>query len=334
VWLGSYFPGVKASGKAVMVRRDANIDMNWGGGAPAPGLPADSFSIKWQRLFTGDGGVYRIRAVTDDGVRVKLDGKIILNAFADGPKDTSVDFGMARRDHEITVEYFENRGDARARVWIERPSDPQFTDWKAEYYNNITLSGSPALTRNETSPKISFGNKGPDKSIDGGYFSARLTKRVEFKRGDYEFTVKADDGIRVWVDGNRIIDEWHGSDGKETYTEIETLNGKKDVRIEYYNSFDKGSFSVSWKLVKGTGDSGATHTPGPTDTGTPAPPSATVPSPTTAPTRTATLTPPPSDTPTATEVDTPTPTETPEPPTDTPEPPTDTPEPPTDTPTP
>jgi len=329
VWLGTYYSGVKTSGTAVMVRRDGVIDMNWGGGAPAPGLPADGFAIKWQRLFTGDGGMYRLRAVTDDGFQVKLDGKVILNSWTEGAKDQSVDFGMAKRDHEIQIEYFENRGDARAKVWIERPSDPKFAEWKAEYYNNTSdLSGSPALTRNEKAPKITFGTKGPDPAINPGWFSARFTREIDFDKGTYEFQAKADDGVRVWVDGDLLINEWHGSDGKTVYEEIQTLNGEKDVRVEYYNSFDKGSLTVTWKKLTTDGDDATprgtatlvlpTLTPttisSPTVTRTPSrtagPPS---PSPSPTPVPSATDTEVPTAVPTDTETPMPTETETPTP---------------------
>jgi hypothetical protein len=216
VWLGAYYNNEKASGSPATTRRDGAIDFDWGNGAPARGVNADNFSARWQRSFVGtNGGVYRFRAVTDDGIRIKLDGKVILNEFTEGPKDKSVDIGLTPRDHQVQVDYFDKNGTARARVWVERTHDPVFPDWRAEYYNNATLAGDAILVRNEQSPRLNWGTRGPDSVFNPQNFSVRLQKTEDFENGEYEFSVRADDGVRLWVDDDLLIDRWHASNRAE-----------------------------------------------------------------------------------------------------------------------
>jgi hypothetical protein len=323
VWQGAYYNNARVNGSPAMVRRDGAIEFDWGEGAPAPGINANDFSVRWQRTIAGDSGVYRIRAITDDGVRVKVDGDALINDFTDGPKDLSADIGLTRRDHQVQVDYFEKGGTARARVWIERTHEPRFPDWRADYYNNITLAGDPVLIRNEKSSRLSWGTSGPDEAINPFGFSLRLQKRVDFERGEYEFRVRADDGVRLWVGDDLLIDRWHASDGKATYTASKRLNGDEHVRIEYFNGHHRGMLNVSWSGTSDDDDGGG----GSDRTNTPAAASST-PSATAASTAAPSHTPAPSPSPsagpspeTATPSPAPTDTETPAPPdTETPTP--------------
>ncbi|MEA2554536.1 MAG: alpha-glucosidase, partial [Fimbriimonadaceae bacterium] len=80
---GEYFPNVDLKGAPQLVRMDPQIDFNWKVGPPAPGMPDENFSIRW----TGKvgpvpvSGSYEFVTVTDDGVRLWVDGKMIIDKF-------------------------------------------------------------------------------------------------------------------------------------------------------------------------------------------------------------------------------------------------------------
>src|SRR5262249_56077561 len=87
-----------------------------------------------------------------------------------------------------------------------RPSTP-FT---GAYYNNITFSGSPVLTRPD--PKIDFNwdQGSPDPALPNNWFAVRWTKTQYFGAGRYRFHTVTDDGVRLYLDNKRVIDHWAG----------------------------------------------------------------------------------------------------------------------------
>jgi hypothetical protein len=77
----------------------------------------------------------------------------------------------------------------------------------AECYN-YSLSGGLTFTACEPSINYDWGSGGPGNGVDTDNFSVLWTGRFAFSTGSYNFTATADDGIRVWVDENLIIDAW------------------------------------------------------------------------------------------------------------------------------
>jgi PA14 domain-containing protein len=92
-------------------------------------------------------------------------------------------------------------------AWSEGPNP-----YTGQYFNNTTLSGAPVLTRKD--PKIGFdwGNGDPSEetvdAIHADGFSARWTKTENFAAGTYAFRATGDDGIRLYIDGAKLIDAW------------------------------------------------------------------------------------------------------------------------------
>ncbi|MGP2435996.1 fibronectin type III domain-containing protein [Streptomyces sp. JW3] len=75
VFKRQFFANTTFAGTAKKTDCDSVIDQNWGTGAPAAGLPANNFGVRWSvtRDF-GSGGPFAFTAATQDGIRVYLDG--------------------------------------------------------------------------------------------------------------------------------------------------------------------------------------------------------------------------------------------------------------------
>src|SRR5690606_5009489 len=113
---------------------------------------------------------------------------------------------------------------------------------------------------NDRKLDFNWGTGSPDSRIPNDNFSARWTRTVDFgDEATYRFYAKADDGVRVWVDGERIIDEWHDSRGDVTYTADIRLDGREEVRVEYYEREGGARVRVWWERLSDT----ATPTPTP-----------------------------------------------------------------------
>ncbi len=118
-WHGEYFNNTTLSGNPALVRDDQDINFDWGVGAPDPAVAADNFSIRWRRTLPFVAGDYVFTTYTDDGVRVYLDGVLIIDDW--GPRQGQPivrEQFVPAGDHAIIMEYFEGVGGALARLVI------------------------------------------------------------------------------------------------------------------------------------------------------------------------------------------------------------------------
>jgi photosystem II stability/assembly factor-like uncharacterized protein len=172
--------------------------------------------------------------------------------------------------------------------------------WWVEYFNNETLSGPPVVTHDEPTIDFEWYDGSPDTLVQADHFSSRFTRSFFFDGGTYRFMVFHDDGARLWIDSQLVLDAWHW--GRETQTvDVPLSPGSHAVRLEHYEIDGWAALRLSWeRLVAPTGTPTATpsRTSTPTSTDTPTPTSAWTPMPTATPTPTSTQTPTPTPTPT------------------------------------
>jgi len=200
-------------------------------------------------------------------------------------------------------------------------SAPTGTDsWTAQYFSNMTLSGTPTTGSSPATLDFDWGYGGPASLVDK--WSARFTINATFDGGAYVFAARADDGVRILIDGTLLLDGWRDQP-VTTYTATKTLSGDHLITVEYYDNADDAVLHVWWALAAVPPAATTTETAAPSTT--PAP----TPRPTVAPISLHTATPlptprptvAPTSPPTATPVPTPRPTVAPtSPPTATPVP--------------
>ena len=128
-------------------------------------------------------------------------------------------------------------------------------NWKGEYFNNRTLTGSPAMVRDDGAGPLSFdwGGGSPSSACGLGIdnFSARWTRTVHFAAGTYRFTASGDDGIRLYVDGQLKINAWVDQP-ETTYTaDVPLSAGNHDLRFEFYEAGGGAVARLSWAAISG-----------------------------------------------------------------------------------
>jgi len=111
---------------------------------------------------------------------------------------------------------------------------------KGEYFNNTArdFSGAPTLTRIDPDINFNWGNDGPGAPIGTDHFSVRWTADLEIAVADaYTFTTNTDDGSRVWLNDQPIIDRWVDQAPADAASNpIQLEPGIYSLTMEYYEN--------------------------------------------------------------------------------------------------
>ncbi len=89
----------------------AALDFAWRHDAPSKDVPADRFATRAETTMKLARGRYELRTVSDDGVRVLVDGKTVLENWTwHGPTKNKATVELEAGEHSIVVEHFEIDG--------------------------------------------------------------------------------------------------------------------------------------------------------------------------------------------------------------------------------
>ncbi len=263
-WRAEYFDNRNLTGQPVLVRYEAAIDHDWRLNAPDGHVPADSFSARWSAYLWFDQGVYLFKAYVDDGVRVWIDGQILFDLWRDQTAALySQQATLSGGYHSIRMEYYDNIGNAVAMLWWDRLSGPTAASWRAEYFSNPWLVGEPVLVRTETDINYDWGAGSPAANVPANNFSVRWSTNVSFEANDnFTFSATSEDGVRAWVDGGLILDQWKEQSPSTVTASRYVTQGMHPVIVEYFKGVGNGSIKFSWQRAGGSAVPTATLVPG------------------------------------------------------------------------
>jgi glucose/arabinose dehydrogenase len=117
----------------------------------------------------------------------------------------------------------------------------------ATYFNNIDFTGT-TVTRLDPTIDFVWGSGSPASSIGADTFSARWTGQVEPQfTGTYTFYTQSDDGIRLWVNGQQLINNWTNHATTENSGTIAMTAGQRyDIRLEFYENAGGATARLLW----------------------------------------------------------------------------------------
>ena len=309
-WQGEYFNNSTLEGTPQVTRGDARISFDWGEESPATGLNQDGFSVRWSRILQLPAGDYRFTVTVDDGVRLFVGDRTLIDSWQDQPSAThSQVIYLDGSPVTVRMEYYEATGEAEAHLsWhslditptlaptsavtaaptstavitptataTPTPSTPTPTPtptatvvWQAQYWNNRTFTGNPTLTQQESAINYNWGDGSPAASINADSFSARWTGQLSLESGSYRFDVVSDDGVRLFLDSVKRIEAWSDHAATAYYYTLQHDGGTVNVVLEYYEHVELAQVSLTWG-VPATATPTPTLTPLPTASPTPDP---------------------------------------------------------------
>jgi PA14 domain/Divergent InlB B-repeat domain len=130
------------------------------------------------------------------------------------------------------------------------------TGLRAQYYNDGGASyplanpftGTPALTRTDSTVDFVWGGGSPGASVTNNNFSAKWSGKVKAPvTGSYTFTVRGDDGVRLFIDGTKVLDGWsdHGATDF-TYTTNLAAGTMYDIELHFYENGGDAECKLQW----------------------------------------------------------------------------------------
>lgn len=267
---GCYYQGMNFE-SLKLTRTDNSINFNWGEGIPGAGVPADAFSARWTGNFTFDAGEYEFSATADDGLRLYIDNTLIIDRWIDqSATNYKVSRTLTAGTHTVKMEYYENSADAVAQLsWVKKttptpvppppapapaptptptPTPGTGTGLIGSYYHERNLT-KLSFTRTDATVDFDWGVGSPDlKKIYPSTFSVRWTGQVQPKYTEtYTFYTNTDDGARLWVNNQLVINSWTDQGLTERSGSITLQAGQMyNIKLEYYEKFGSAVAKLLW----------------------------------------------------------------------------------------
>jgi len=247
-----YFRGIELQGAPVVTRVDADVNFDFNGEAPAPGLGKEDFSIRWTGSLTPDqSGTYQLGFTGDDGYRVWLDDKLLVEDWGmHGPSTKNAEVPLEKgHKYALKMEYFQGGGGAVARLVWTPPAEAPLPHALATTKNAdvvIAVVGINSDLEGEESSVDIPGFKGGDRTtIDLPQEEEDLLKAVKAQGKPLVVVLMNGSALAVnWANqnANAILEAWYP--GEEGGTAVaETLVGLNNpagrLPVTFYKSTDQ-----------------------------------------------------------------------------------------------
>ncbi|THV61750.1 beta-glucosidase [Flagellimonas alvinocaridis] len=168
-----------------------------------------------------------------EGLKTKLGENVTIN-YAAGPGRESTNYVTIPREQL----YHYEGGEQKAGL-------------QAEYFNNITLEGEPALTRIDPVIDFRWTLFSPDQEkINYDFYSARWTGKLKApETGTFKIGIKGNDGYRVYINGELVVDNWTKQTVRTITQDYSFEKGKEyDLKVEFFETVGNVWFKLLWDV--------------------------------------------------------------------------------------
>ena len=262
--LGSYYTNTALSGTAIQ-QVDAGINNQ----PPPPGIPRDNWSARWEgEIQASHTGTFTFHTHADDGIRLWVDGKMLINQWLirGSTEDTATIELEAGKKYALKVEYYQAVAGLDYRLFwtpphgfktivprsqlyaaIDLGNVGNGTGLLGNYFKNVQLSGAP-IERLDAQISTQDPPQGIGEGANKEKWSARWNGQVQATQtGEFTFHTIADDGMRLWVNGQKLVDDWNVHGSQENSGTIRLEAGKKyPILLEYFQGANGFDFNLLW----------------------------------------------------------------------------------------
>ena len=264
--LGTYFAGMNLDG-ASKTRVDGELQFDWGAGSPMSGIGADKFSVRWTGQITPPkSDTYTFYLTGDDGVRLWIDDKQIIGGWRDqSSREYSAKVTLeGGKAYNIRVDYYENGGAAVAKLaWsspsitkrivpsdVLAPRAPQGLATTFYKYDGKGNFGSEIYSTISSNIDFGWGAAAPNSFVPKDQYGVNWAGTVTAPTtGEYSFTTLSDDGVRLWVNNQKIIDAWNDHSARRDTGTIRLEAGKTyPITMTYYENYGDAVAKLLWKV--------------------------------------------------------------------------------------
>lgn len=252
-----YFNNKELQGPPVVVRTDEQINFDWSRGRPAPEVNEDGFSARWTGKFTPpESGAYQLGAMADDGVRVYLDGQLLVDAWTGNQasqirtvmKEINLEAGRA---YDVRIEYYEDIRNAIAKFFWSFPGFAgRITEEAVKTARQadaviMVLGISPALEGEEMTVNVAGFRGGDRTDIALPKAQEDLLKSVQSAGKPVVVVLMNGSALAVnWAADNvsAILDAWYpGEEGGTAIADVlfGDYNPGGRLPVTFYKSVDQ-----------------------------------------------------------------------------------------------
>jgi serine/threonine protein kinase len=243
----------------VLPRVDKRVDFLWLRDEPDLLVANNRFSVKWEGWIKApEPGEYAIVAVSDDGVRVSLDGRrVIDNWTSHDPTRDEASVRMTAKPQPIGIEYFQNDGNALITLrWSLKGRFEEQTISAASLFlkqdeaehatvpmpENHEKAGGLTLESFDDVPMTRRIKKEPVSDLDRPWYGAlprvgsmRWSARIKPPvAGLYKFAAFSDDGLRISLGKKIVVDEWQPSSLRRRDFEATLDSSPTPICVEHF----------------------------------------------------------------------------------------------------
>jgi glucose/arabinose dehydrogenase len=242
---------------------------DWAGGGQNIGYVEHGDYVSYQPMNLQNINFITYRVASQGpGGRIEVhvdapDGNLISTAIVEptGAWQTYRDVTTTILDpggtHELFFVFLRNPGDVGlfnvnwmdfhgAGISVVSPGAPD--GLQATYYDNADLT-RPSVTRKDPMINFNWGEGPPDPAIGNDTFSVRWTGWVEAQfNQSYRFYTRSDDGVRLWVNNNLIIDKWIDQPVTEWSSAAVALRRgvRYPIKMEFYDNSGTAQVDLLW----------------------------------------------------------------------------------------